>query len=129
MLEGILPILSIILTVGSTIVMGILQYKNEKRRALAEDKSATSNLIDSVLKINKQEVDVLRELNEDLINTRSMIEEDNKKLRDCQEASEERIRELIDKYEALSREYENLKNNYVILAAKLDLCEKQINRS
>lgn len=63
-------LIATILSFIVSIVLGVLNYINLRKQAkseeLKESSTATSNLVDSALKINKQELETIREINEDL---------------------------------------------------------------
>jgi hypothetical protein len=63
-------LIATILSFIVSIVLGILNYVNLRKQAKSEEvkenSTATSNLVDSALKINKQELETIREINEDL---------------------------------------------------------------
>lgn len=62
-MEGIIIAL---ISLISTIVLGLLQFRKDKAEAKKVEAEGLSNLVEVALKVSKHETDILRELNETL---------------------------------------------------------------
>jgi hypothetical protein len=81
-MEGVIIAL---ISLVSTIALGLLQFKKDRAAAIKDEASGISSLVDVALKISKQETDTLRTLNEDLKAENHELKEDNKCLREALE--------------------------------------------
>ena len=70
-----------VLSIISTIILGILQYKKWKADAEDAETKTQQNLVSVALNINKQEMDTLRGVNESL---RMELQEKNKRITDLE---------------------------------------------
>lgn len=50
----------------TSLLLGVLQYRKEKAAARKDDATAISSLVDVALKVSKQETDMIRSLSDDL---------------------------------------------------------------
>lgn len=93
--ELILGILSLI----GTVIVGLFQFRSWKAQGKEAESRAEATLGDIALKINKQEVDTLRQLNEDLRKENETLKLEIKELKNKVITLEQIVEQLEDKIE------------------------------
>jgi hypothetical protein len=116
-------IVSVVSLIG-TIIAGILQFRKLKSEANNLDTSSTSNLVKLALEINKQDLDTLRTVNNDLKTELKDREAEIIKLRD--EVSILRKEKLVleNQVNSLSEDVHLLKLNLECMQGELENLRK-----